>query len=328
MTALGSLKRKMLGTFYGMTQQWLSKSSPDYDLVLVIFKKSRGWILEAICQEVKAHFDGRITFHYSKYNLPSSKAYFFVHYYFFSECLIYNERVRNAANLIWFTHPREDIGADIHEIIDFVNSKKNNYILVPCTHNQEYLLSAGLKEEHVKVILGAADPNFFTQLSRRQKKTIGFCSAYYKRKRPDRIFGLIGRFPQCNFLLLGKGWMESPYAKKIEESKNLKYVESVYPDYPKMYAQMDVFVAPSDLEGGPIPLIEAMMSNVVPVACDTGFARDVIQHRKNGYIFSKDADLDEISCLIEDALNNSQNIRSSVELLSWESFSKQIIQLV
>ena len=69
-------------------------------------------------------------------------------------------------------------------------------------------------------------------------------------------------------------------------------------------------------------------TNVVPVACDTGFARDLIQHEKNGYIFSKDADLDEISYLVEEAFNNTQDIRNSVELLSWEHFAKKIVELV
>jgi glycosyltransferase involved in cell wall biosynthesis len=132
-------------------------------------------------------------------------------------------------------------------------------------------------------------------------------------------------FPQYKFILLGKGWRESPYGLQINKYQNLKYVETTYQHYPEYYEQMDVFVATSDLEGGPIPLIEAMMSNVVPVACDTGFARDLIQHSVNGYIFPKEAGLEEIGRLVEMAFLNNCNIRKTVKHYTWKYFSRQVM---
>jgi glycosyltransferase involved in cell wall biosynthesis len=118
--------------------------------------------------------------------------------------------------------------------------------------------------------------------------------------------------------------LQSPYADKIKSFNNLEYVEAPYETYPAYYEKMDVFIAPSDLEGGPIPLLESMMSNVVPVACDTGFARDFIQHETNGYIFAKDATLAEIIELVKKALSHKGNIRSTVEKYTWEYFSQQV----
>lgn len=313
---------------YKKLHELLLPNTPDFDMVFVVFEKSKGWILEAICREIEPYIPGKITFHYDRRNLPTSKAYFYAHYYFFSECRKYNSCVEEANNLIWFTHPRSDINADIQEIVNYINSRKNSYILVPCTYNQDYLGTLGLDRNGSKLILGAADPDLFSKLSKRRMKTIGFCSAFYERKRPDRIIGLVSRFPQYDFLLLGKGWGDSPYEDQLKQYNNLRYVECSYEEYPSHYEQMDVFVAASDLEGGPIPLVESMMSDVVPVACDTGFARDVIEHGKNGYIFPVDANLDKISELIQLALNNTNDIRATVQHLSWEYFAKQITRLL
>ena len=56
--------------------------------------------------------------------------------------------------------------------------------------------------------------------------------------------------------------------------------------YPDLYSKMDVFVSPSILEGGPVPILESMMSNCVPVASKTGFCPDIINHGQNGFLAS------------------------------------------
>ncbi len=108
------------------------------------------------------------------------------------------------------------------------------------------------------MILGAADPILFTG-HERGNGAIGFSSAYYERKNPERILGIIRALPHRKFILLGKGWKQSRLGAEISSLRNLESVETSYADYPAWYAKMDVFVSASDLEGGPIPLIEAMM---------------------------------------------------------------------
>ncbi len=318
----------MLKNIIGYIKNCLSRKQPrqeKYGIVFVIFEKSRGWILEAICREIATYCKVEFSYHYTKKNLPPAKAYFYAHFYFFLECIKRNPELLREKNLIFFTHVREAYIAYIQKTIQVVNSNNNCIMLVMNSHNREILTAMGLKEDRIRLVLGAADPLLFSRLSHRKRITIGFCSAYYERKRPDRIFGLIEMFPQYKFILLGKGWRESPYWIKINEYQNLEYVEAIYQQYPEYYEKMDVFVATSDLEGGPIPLIEAMMSNVVPVACDTGFAKDLIQHSVNGYIFPKDARLDEIGRLVEVAFLNDCNIRSTVEKYTWKYYSEQVM---
>jgi glycosyltransferase involved in cell wall biosynthesis len=82
----------------------------------------------------------------------------------------------------------------------------------------------------------------------------------------------------------------------------------------------------SELEGGPIPLIEAMMSNVIPVATRTGFAPDVINHGTNGYLCNFEDSTATISHWIDCALSNKNSVRSTVEHLSWERFSHRMLE--
>ena len=97
-----------------------------------------------------------------------------------------------------------------------------------------------------------------------------------------------------------------------------------YDQYPDFYNSIDVFVSVSELEGGPVPLIESAMCNVVPVCSNTGHAPDIIRHGENGYLFDPFAPIPEVTGLIDEALRSECDVRSTVEHLKWQRFSHQI----
>jgi glycosyltransferase involved in cell wall biosynthesis len=108
---------------------------------------------------------------------------------------------------------------------------------------------------------------------------------------------------------------------------NFAYKTAPYRDYPDIYAGFDVFLSMSTLEGGPIPLVEAMMSNAVPVASRTGFAPDLIRAGENGFLFDLDASAQEIADLIEAAFVLPANVRETVVRYDWDNFSAEIVKL-
>lgn len=69
------------------------------------------------------------------------------------------------------------------------------------------------------------------------------------------------------------------------------------------------------------------MSNAVPVASRTGFAPELIQHGRNGFLFDTGASPGAIAELIESAYELTGNIRKTVEQLSWENLSASIVKL-
>jgi glycosyltransferase involved in cell wall biosynthesis len=298
-----------------------------YDLVFVIHPGNRGWILDAICQEIAQHFPGKFHFHYATSHLPPAKAYFFSHYSLLPLCLRQKPTLVQQKLLVWYTHPRslEEVGVSDRELFEALHQA--THIICTCSAFVDLLRSQGLPEAKLTYVLGAADPEFFRPHDRSQG-AVGFSTAYYARKSPERILEIVQQMPHRPFILLGKNWSQYERFAELTGLENLTYVEAPYGEYPRYYAEMDVFVSPAKLEGGPIPLIEAMMCNVVPVASRTGFAPDLIEHGNNGFLFEVDSSTEVICHLIEQAFQVKTDIRATVEHLSWKNFSLEIQKLL
>ncbi|NHC38023.1 glycosyltransferase family 4 protein [Scytonema millei VB511283] len=308
-----------------LIDKYFSKSSREcYDLVFVIFEESKGWILEAICKEIATYFKGKYCFHYSPSSLPLSKGYFFAHYSFYVACLKLNPCLWGSKSLIFYTHPKGIMNNE--EFVYAMNCSTK--VISMCSQFATQMLKDGVKPEKVSFIIGGgADPKIFRS-HQRMNGAIGFCTAYYARKDPDRIFNIIKMLPHREFILLGRDWDRYEKFTELTAMPNFSYIEASYTEYPSYYTQMDVFVSAAILEGGPIPLIEAMMCNVVPVASKTGFAPDIINHGKNGFLFDVDASAESVCKLIEQAYQIETDIRKTVEHLTWNNFSLAVQQLL
>ena len=293
------------------------------DLVFVIYPGNKGWILEAICQEIANFFPGKVSFHYGFDYLPAAKAYFFSHYSLLPLCLRHSPWIVQSQLLVWYTHPKslEDIGVPDRELYSALNQADS--VICTCSGFVNFLKTKGVDNSRLTFILGGADPDFFTGHTRGSGK-VGFSTAYYARKSPDLVLEIVRKMPHRQFLLLGKRWREYKHFSELEKLENFSYVEAPYTDYPHYYSGIDVFVSPAKLEGGPIALIETMMCNVVPVASRTGFAPDLIQHGENGFLFDTDSSADTVCNLIDRAFNIQADIRKTVKHLSWKNFSLEV----
>ncbi len=301
----------------------LKKNEYEYDLVFVFYspeKGGRGWILEAICQEIANYYPGKTCFHYSQSSLPYAKAYFIIHYSLVPETLKLNPHIWGSKLLVWYTHPKQTKYSN-EELIYALNYMTQ--VVCSCSQFARLLNSKGVDKNKTTFVLGAADPDLFKP-HQRLNGAVGFCTAYYARKSPELVISIIKSMPHRKFILLGRNWNKYENFEELINLPNLSYIEASYANYPKYYALMDVFVSPAKLEGGPIPLIEAMMCNVVPVASKTGFAPDIIDHGKNGFLFDVDSVTEVVCELIEKAYQVQTNIRKTVEHLSWERFSLEI----
>lgn len=222
---------------------------------------------------------------------------------------------------VFYTHPR-DLGMSDQALMFWLN--QTSKVIAMNSRFRDDLIAKGLAPEKVTYVLAGADPGLFTGHERHADGLVGFSTAYYERKDPDRVLQIVKAMPHRSFLLVGRGWDAYPRFAELTACANFEYVTASYEDYPALYKRMTVFVSPARLEGGPIPLIEAMMENVVPVASDTGFARDIIEHGRNGYIFPVDSEIGHICDLVDRAFENRQNIRETAKHLTWENFARQI----
>lgn len=293
--------------------------SDEYNLVLVIPKDSAGWILEAICKEIVKYYSGNFFIAYSIHNLPTATNYFFSHHIFFTDALKSNPILWGRNTIVFHTH--EKLAQRKNELLFALN--KASKVVCMNSSSVRSFIDMGFKSSKVDFVIAGADKDIFG-FHERGNGCVGFSTAYYERKNPDTILEIIKKMPNKNFLLLGKNWNLYPRYEELKSLQNLEILELSYDKYPAQYARMDVFVSVSKLEGGPIPLIESMMSNVVPVVSNTGFAPDVIKSGENGFLFDPEESIDGIVSLIEKACLSETNIRDTIIHYTWENFSKNI----
>jgi glycosyltransferase involved in cell wall biosynthesis len=253
-------------------------------------------------------------------NLPDAKAYFFADFRFLVGCLKASPSLWCRRKYLWYTHPED--AASKREIIFALN--RATKIISACSLFADVLSREGVKADKLTCVLGAADPEFFKPHQRSSDGLIGFCTAFYPRKNPDLILKLVKTLPHRNFVLLGRNWERYAGFSELIASPNFSYADVPYSEYPRYYERMSVFVSASALEGGPIPLVEAMMSNIVPVASRTGFAPDIIKHGQNGFLFDIESPVDCVREHIEKAFAITTDIRATVEHLSWANFALQM----
>lgn len=297
------------------------RSRRSYDLVCVVSRRNRRWILDAVALELARYFPGSVKFHYSLRHLPKGDNYFISHYSLFPPLMKRYSWLKERRTFVFFTHPTESLAQILNDL------KECTRLISMSTLHAVQLQRLGFPPERLSIAVPGADPRMFRS-HHRGGGAVGFCSAYYPRKSPSRLMEIVRSLPDMEFILLGRGWNRSPYSRDIESLQNLTYAEASYGEYPNYYDKMDVFVSPSLLEGGPVPLLEAMMSNVVPVATRTGFAPDLIQHGENGFLCDIHFSIDEMSELIERARRLDIDVRKTVEHLTWEAFSLSVQEIM
>jgi glycosyltransferase involved in cell wall biosynthesis len=310
-----------------------SLNDKEYDLVFVC--PAQGWILEGICKEINRYYIGKTTFCYETKKLPYSKAYFFAHYSLFLSAFLDSSHILNSKNIVFYTHSR-DIGCS-NNVLSYILNHCHQ-VFAMSSSNKKLLHSIGVNPKKVTVFFGGADEKLFTRKRKisipKEVPCIGFCLAFQshhhhrERKNFDLIIELIKLIDQANVIILGRNWHKYERFHEIQNLSYFRYIETTYEEYPNYYQQMNVFVSVSKLEGGPIPLIEAMMCNVFPVVSNTGFAPDIITHGENGFIFEVDASVDAIYNLVKKALKIDVEVRETIKHLTWESFSFDIQEAI
>ena len=301
--------------------------NPDgsVEWAFVIHGDVKGWILDAICHEIGSRQPAAWKVVGHRAPPPPAKNLFFSHYSLLERFdATYPEALEASQLFVWYTHPREESEETITRSLDLFS--RTTKVIFTCEANRALWVSRGLDPNRTAVVLGGADPSLFYR-HERGGGCVGLSSSFYERKNPDLLFDVIKALPHRHFTLLGRNWNRYARFEEMLDLPNFTYLSAPYREYPRIYATFDVFLSISMLEGGPIPLIEAMMCNAVPVSSNTGFAPDLITHADNGFLFDVNADAAEVSALIEKAFSLPTDVRATVLPYSWDEFSAQIMEL-
>jgi glycosyltransferase involved in cell wall biosynthesis len=296
------------------------------DLVIVFPPRNGAhWILDGICKEIRDRIGfAKVRCISVGEPLPDARFYFFSHYVFFAKYLRPMSPVFVRPSLVFATHLEPSKHRVDDALVARILDLSANVICMNAAL-RERLERLGVRRDNLSVVIGGADPEVFVPHVRTSSGKVGFCSSYYQRKSPETVLAIVRSMPHREFLLLGKNWRNCELFEQLNALPNFEYVETEYVHYPAHYSRMSIFVSVSLLEGGPIPLLESMMCNVVPVASRTGFAPDVIEHGQNGFLFDVGSGPGVICALIERAYELDTDVAETVRgHFGWTQFVSQI----
>jgi glycosyltransferase involved in cell wall biosynthesis len=317
-----------------------TSADAEIETCIVLAEAHRGWILEKIATIIAAALGDGCTLVYIPStrragDVPDARRYFFMHHQILCHALLDHDRFWRVPVYCFHTHPTWNAVIHPDHTPLFLNEARHTFL--QNSRTKEALCRAGADPARLSVVLGGADPAVFVGHQRGNGK-IGYVGGYYPRKNPSMLLKLAKAMPDEKFLILGPRasdiahaslhWPNAPIFAEIVAQPNIDYREAPYAEFPAHFGEIDVFLMLSTLEGGPIPLLEAMMCNCVPVATDTGFARDLIVHGSNGYVAPIDAEESTFADFIRQARRNSADIRSTVIGYTWQAFGAAIAEKI
>ena len=306
----------------------LKSKNTSNEYLYVTHDGTKGWILDAKAKRLSANsgLSSKVCYSHTFRHLPDAEGYYFLHQKYFARAIRYNPHLLNRKTIVMFTHPEWNKWYSAQHMAYVLNFA--NEIICLNTAVASELISLGIPESKIHLFHMASDPELFTPKIRTGNGAIGFSMAFGPRKNPSMVVQLIKEMPHRNFILVGPRWDDYPPFLEIKNSPNLTYYSDLdYNLYPDLYKQMDVYVSTSVLEGGPVPILEVMLSNVVPVASRTGFCPDIIRNGENGFLFNIDANVEDIKILIEKAFELKSDVREGIEKHSWKIYGKKIGEL-
>ena len=253
---------------------------------------------------------------YVKFPLPKYGAYFFSYPSMFESYLKSNpSRYRNRS-IVNYTHNLEELGNLKHQTMILNQAYSVHF---NCSADAEALIEVGLEPTKVRMIFGAVDDDCKPQVGiAREPKTILLASRYGERKGLDVFPVLVELLPEWKFIILGRGWEDFLKRTDLVANPNIKYQFFNKEARNIAMSRATLFLSLSKLEGGPIPLIESMAMGVIPVATDTGFARDLIVQGKNGLVISNPPTALQVRDAILMAETLTGSPQESVKHLSWD----------
>lgn len=288
----------------------------------------RGWILHTFADEIEKHSGSRCTRFRSGDEIGPADVTFFVHVSRLIQYLDANRKIDAGVKVVLFTHWEPGGRRSEDEIVKAL--LQADRIAFMSLSWQRWAAARGIPSEKTRTLPCGADPNRFSG-SPRTGKTMGFVARYNPggRKNHPVLFELIRRLAPIPVLVAGPGWEQAPGYPNISSLPHVRFLGFVPSDrFPEVYAAMTVFVNVSKVEGGPMPLLEAMMCNRWPVSTRVGFAEEIIREGENGTLLDSPEDVDGIERKIREALgkktDSTDDVRSTVLDRTWERFVRDL----
>ena len=305
-------------------------------MLLVGVWANRNWILGNWLKEARVrsrkNFEIRwIPFIYAKkrpiekyfrVRLPKRNSYFFSYPTIFEHYLDQNPDRFRGKSIVLYPHNEDEMGTLVHQA-EILNQAFKTYFF--CNSDAEQLVAHGLMVEKTELAYCAVDDDCVLDAQEiKSPRTVILASKFGPRKGLDLLPDIVRTMTDFRFIALGRGWEEFIQKNSLCGVQNFEHHSFNKENRNKYFSQAGIFLSLSKLEGGPVPLIEAMAMGCVPVATRTGFAPDLVDHGVSGILLSNPPDLEEVRAGL---LSASQiTVEPKLGFLTWDRITQLMIR--
>lgn len=182
------------------------------------------------------------------------------------------------------------------------------------------------------IIPNGIDTGKFKSVKGKRENNLIFVGRFTQQKAPDKIIKAMSSLPEYNLDIIGLGPLQQEVENLCSERKNCRILGyKTQQQLPPLLNKASFIVIPSEFEGLPIAMLEAMACGCIPIATKVGDIADVIKDGKNGFLLEnnkpetiarkiksiKKANLEEIK---------KNTIKTALEY-SWSKISDKFIKI-
>ena len=197
----------------------------------------------------------------------------------------------------------------IASLIEPIAYKVANKIVVTSRHTRDYVFEKyRLNQENVVVIPNYVDTDVFkpSETIKKEKSRIIFVGRFDREKNLVNLIDAVKTL-DAKLVLIGEGPQEDILKTKVEREgiDNVSF-PGVIPNerLPLELNRSEIFVLVSIYEGNPKTLLEAMACGLPVIGTDVRGIKEVINHKKNGYLC--DTSAESMKEAITDVLKNDE----------------------
>lgn len=173
--------------------------------------------------------------------------------------------------------------------------------------------NAGIDSNRIQKIPNGVDTERFSPINDTEKEELKerfqipdgsivllYCGRIVKRKRLELLLNafstLVREHSEIHLLIVGSGNMQPDSTEEEVEKAvtrfpgNLTWVKNAS-DTSIFYQMADIFVLPSEREGMPNVLLEAMSTGLACIASSIGGVVDILDHESDGLLFFRESNL-------------------------------------
>jgi len=304
-------------------------------MLLIGVWANRNWILGNWLKEVQLRapkyftilwvptiFAGKHLFEkYIPRFLPKFTTYFFSYLTIYEAYLKKNKKRFVNRSIVLYPHNEPELGNLEHQV-HILNNAFAVYFF--CSSDANNLIKHGLISTKVRLAHCAVDVDCVPNSTiMRNMNTVVLASRFGPRKGLEILPEIISLRPEMNFIALGRGWESFIHSTKLTTFSNFKYYELNKKSRNEYFSKAGIFLSLSNLEGGPVPLIEAMQMGVYPVVTETGFAPDLIKSENEGIIIPVNPTSLQVLFALDQATKFSGRVKSTN--LTWDRITSLMV---